>query len=91
MGAISVVFQAARDQVGVGLLKWGLGYVSFGRLDVDRSSWWCAISLVLGCDESVLVCNLGGTSGGASSPMLVCDLSSLLFLSLFCFPRAELI
>ena len=78
-------------KVGVGLPKWGLGYVSLGRLDVDRSSWWCAISLVLGCDEPVLVCDLGGASGGASSPMLVCDLSSLLFLSLFCFPRAELI
>ena len=79
------------SKVGVGLPKWGLGYVSLGRLDVARSSWWCAISLVLGCDEPVLVCDLGGASGGASSPMLVCDLSSLLFLSLFCFPRAELI
>ena len=78
-------------KVGVGLPKWGLGYVSLGRLDVDQSSWWCAISLVLGCDEPVLVCDLAGASGGASSLMLVCDLSSLLFLSLFCFPRAELI
>ena len=71
-------------KVGMGLPKWGLGYVSLGSLDVDRSSWWCAISLVL-------VCDLGGASSGASSPVLVCDLSSLLFLSLFCFPRAELI
>ena len=78
-------------KVGVGLLKWGLGYVSLGRLDVDQSSWWCAISLVLGCDEPVLVCDLAGASGGASSLMLVCDLSSLLFLSLFCFLGAELI
>ena len=78
-------------KVGVGLPKWGLGYVSLGRLDVDQSSWWCAISLVLGCDEPVLVCDLAGASGGASSLMLVCDLSSLLFLSLFCFPGAKLI
>ena len=69
-------------KVGVGLPKWGLGYVSLGSLDVDQSSWWCAISPVLGCDESVLVCDLRGASGGASSPVLVCDLSSLLFLSL---------
>ena len=62
-------------KVGVGLSKWGLGYVSLGSLDVDRSSWWCAIS-------PVLVCDLGGDSGSASSPVLVCDLSSLLFLSL---------
>ena len=82
MGAISVVLQAVRDRVGVGLSKWGLGYVSLGSLDVDRSSWWCAISLVLGCDEPVLVCDLAGASGGASSLMLVCDLSSLLSLSL---------
>ena len=78
-------------KVGVGLLKWGLGYVSLGSLDVDRSSCWCAISPVLGCDEPVLVCDLGGASGGMSSLVLVCDLSSLLFLSLFCFPGAELI
>ena len=90
-GAISVVLQAARDQVGVGLPKWGLGYVSLGSLDVDRSSRWCAISPELGCDEPVLVCYLGGASGGASSPVLVFDLSSLLFLSLFYFPGAELI
>ena len=97
-GAISVVLQAAQDRVGVGLPKWGLGYVSLGRLDVDWSSWWCAISLALGCDEPmlgceepVLVCNLSGALGGASLSMLVCDLSSLLFLSLFCFPGAELI
>ena len=79
------------SKVGVGLSKWGLVYVSLGRLDVDRSSWWCAISPVLGCDEPVLVCDLDGASGGVSSSVLVCDLSSLLFLSLFCFPRAELI
>ena len=91
MGAISVVLQATRDRVGVGLPKWELGYVSLGSLDVDRNSWWCAISLVLGCDEPVLVCDLGGASGGASSPVLVCDLSSLLFLSLFYFLGAELI
>ena len=47
-------------KVGVGLPKWGLVYVSLGSLDVDRSSWWCAISLMLGCDEPVLVCNLVG-------------------------------
>ena len=47
-------------KVGVGLLKWGLGYVTLGSLDVDRSSWWCAISPVLGCDEPVLVCGLAG-------------------------------
>ena len=47
-------------KVGVGLLKWGLGYVSLGSLDVDRSSWWCAISMMLGCDEPVLVCDLAG-------------------------------
>ena len=48
------------SKVGVGLPKWGLGYVSLGSLDVDQSSWWCAISLVLGCDEPVLVCDLAG-------------------------------
>ena len=47
-------------KVGMGLLKWGLGYVSLGSLDVDRSTWWCAISPVLGCDEPVLVCGLAG-------------------------------
>ena len=47
-------------KVGVGLPKWGLGYVSLGSLDVDRSTWWCAISPVLGCDELVLVCDLAG-------------------------------
>ena len=92
-------------KVGVGLPKWGLGYVSLGSLDVDRSSWWCAISPMLGCDEPVLVsispvlgcdepmlvCDLGGALGGASSSVLVCDLSSLLFFSLFCFPGAKLI
>ena len=57
-GAISVVLQAAQDRVGVGLPKWGLGYVSLGSLDVDRSSWRCAISPVLGCDEPMLVCDL---------------------------------
>ena len=62
-------------KVGVGLLKWGLGYVSLGSLDVDRSSWWCAISPMLGCDEWVLVCDLRGASGGASSLMLMCDLA----------------
>ena len=46
------------SKVGVGLPKWGLGYVSLGSLDVDRSSWWCAISSVLGCDKPVLVCDL---------------------------------
>ena len=47
-------------KVGVGLPKWGLGYVTLGSLDVDRSSWWCAISPVLGCDKPVLVCDLAG-------------------------------
>ena len=47
-------------KVGVGLPKWGLGYVSLGSLDVDRSTWWCAISPVLGYDELVLVCDLAG-------------------------------
>ena len=55
-----MVLQAAQDRVGVGLPKWGLGYVTLGSLDVDRSSWWCAISPVLGCDEPVLVCDLAG-------------------------------
>ena len=45
-------------KVGMGLPKWGLGYVSLGSLDVDRSTWWCAILSVLGCDEIVLVCDL---------------------------------
>ena len=76
---------------GCGFAEMGLGYVSLGRLDVDRSSWWCAILPVLGCDELMLVCDLRGASGGVSSPVLVCDLSSLLFLSLFCFPGVELI
>ena len=70
-------------KVGVGLLKWGLGYVSLGSLDVDRSSWWCAILPMLGCDEPVLECDLRGASDGASSPVLVCDLS--------CFLGAKLI
>ena len=48
------------SKVGMGLPKWGLGYVSLGSLDVDRSTWWCAISPVLGCDELVLVCDLAG-------------------------------
>ena len=77
-------------KVGVGLPKWGLGYVSLGSLDVDRSSWWCAILPMLGCDEPVLVCDLRGASGGATSPVLVCDLSSLLFLSLFYFPGSRI-
>ena len=47
-------------KVGVGLPKWGLGYVSLGRLDVDQSSWWCAISPVLGCNKLMLVCDLAG-------------------------------
>ena len=55
------------------------------------SQCWCMISPVLRCNELVLVCDLRGASGGASSSVLVCDLSSLLFLSLFCFPVAELI
>ena len=59
-GVISVVLQAVQDRVGVGLPKWGLGYVSLGSLDVDRSSWWCVISPALGCDEPVLVCDLAG-------------------------------
>ena len=85
-------------KVGVGFPKWGLGYVSLGNLDVDQSSWWCAISPVLGCDKPircaispVLVCDFDGASGDASSLVPVCDLSSLLFLSLFCLPGAELI
>ena len=92
--------------MGVGLSKWGLGYVTLGSLDVDQSSWWCAISPVLGCDEPMLVCELRGASGGASSPVLVCDLASArvrragagvrslflaISLSLFYFPGAELI
>ena len=84
--------------MGVGLPKWGLGYVTLGSLDVDQSSWWCAISPVLRCDEPVrcaispvLVCDLDGASSGASSPVLVCNLSSLLFLSLFCFLGVKLI
>ena len=54
------------SKVGMGLPKWGLGYVSLGSLDVDRSSWWCTISPVLGCDELVLVCDLAGA--GVQSP-----------------------
>ena len=84
-------------KVGVGLLKWGLGYVSLGSLDVDRSSWWCAISPVLGCDEWVLVCDLRGASGGASSPVLMCDLAGARVRgagagvrSLWCFRWREL-
>ena len=64
-----------------------------------------AISPMLGCDEPVLGCNLDGASGGAISAMLGCDepvlgcdetgasgvMGSLLFLSLFYFPRVEIL
>ena len=104
MGAMSLVLGCNLDgasgsarlggcgsgKVGVGLLKWGLGYVSLGSLDVDRSSWWCAISPVLGCDEWVLVCDLRGASSGVSSPVLVCDLASARVRSPWCFRWHEL-